>query len=72
MCPHLPPPTGMPGGDRGPAAKFSYRDVRGGGLIAGTPWVIGIEYNALLWAEVIEVAYLCAGSLADYLSIIAK
>lgn len=62
----------MPGGDRGPAAKFSYRDVRGGGLIAGTPWVIGIEYNALLWAEVIEVAYLCAGSLADYLSIIAK
>jgi len=41
-------------------------------LIAATRWVTGIQYNALLWAEVIEVAYRCAGSLADYSSVIAK
>lgn len=41
-------------------------------LIVGAGWIIGIQYNALLWVKVIEVGYLCAGSLADYPSVIAK
>lgn len=41
-------------------------------LIAGAGWITGIQYNALLWVKVIEAGYLCAGSLADYPSVIAK
>lgn len=41
-------------------------------LIAGGGWIIGIQYNALLWVKVTEVGYLSAGSLADYPSVIAK
>lgn len=66
--------TGMRGGE------VSARDFGGGGgglmndclMIAGAGWIIGMQYNALLWVKVVEVGYLCAGSLADYSSVIAK
>lgn len=72
------PPAGKPDGDEG--GEVSARDFGGGGgglmddclMIAGAGWIIGMQYNALLWVKVVEVGYLCAGSLADYSSVIAK
>lgn len=68
-------PSGKPDEDK--EGEVSARDFGGGlmdspQLIAGTGWIISIQYNALLWVKVIEVGFLCAGPLADYHSVIAK
>lgn len=69
------PPSGKHDGDKEGevlARDFGKGLIDGPLLIAGTGWIISIKYNALLWVKVIEVGYLCAGSLADYPSVIAK